>query len=1202
MSYRDRLSNYEIVRIDSFLSTGLIHPNFHQFIEDGTGKSTLIPFTIEDFYEGHLIGEPRNRVVLSRLPSGGYIGTIYIKGGSIHLEPIVIHEDNADERDILVYRSLNVNFSRFTSSFNFDRVLYAPYSFEVSIYLEYVIRLTVINLGQGSSPNTYSKSFDLLFRRKKRQLVSVENEKRNRCPLKIVADYKFYSIVGKNSTALTTRYIVNMVARVNEIFNRVNWDEQKEDMISERGRFFNMGFAIKELKILDKPNANVGHYNAIDFINSGLWKSDRLLEAFTRFESSRDFCLVHLLTAQSFADKAAIGLAYVADLRSGTGGICSDSGILADRHVTFNTVFTSAVGNSGTQDYPLVTREAEIVVAHEYGHSWGAPHDGMERQPEDRENSCTPEYKDGGNYIMNMYAQNGYDPNNNRRWLRCFEEEKSSFCGNGVVEDGEQCDEGAKLPDNNGVTACCTGECKLAPKAVCSPKNHPCCTWDCSYHNASHICLPANEWQCKGAAYCSGLSGECPLAPPIRDGSPCVEDGECKAGRCLPYCERSDIGKKTCICEEVDLSCRRCCRSENVTSKCEPQEGAADLKDGTWCVRGYCKNSKCLNEVADFITNSLGVLSDGSRIWPFVQSNIVGIIVVLSLCVWCPVGCWIAKVNITSNSCCDKLGELSFVSITAYILQHASQRYDHGGLLHCIPSIPYRTSTPPSATPFITANTLHPVVVRNCFKRNPWKHFQSYGKNYNVMNGAVVYKDEEVAKLEGIETIEYLESLYVEPKLDLGIHHIPPNEQFQYIYGSIYKIRGNDDAWLIKSDDRELRILTTFTIQSTICAALNSRKCLHWVFGVDSMGKVRFSIFCQNPFVYSAVKVIGCPLSREQRDLFRQIFDFALDSEFVPSLDPSLVRLNFVGVEGRGDSQTSYLVEIVMNHKVTVLYQLSSGRIFYVENGRTKKMKSMDEARRMLLNRRQEDCTYIIKEMHKTGQLMYIPSITIYRSHLSSFFCGVYYGGTASSQWYILVCQCYGYYGEGYFCIYYVDIMCRDAIILYVRECQRKDGGFAAAENHDSHLLHTLSAVQILIILNAIDEFDVDAISRYVKSLQNDDGSFGGDYSSSLLPNVRKELKNSSNIYLGNVNIRFFFVLIFNLYYLYYIKNAMKTFIYACQDDEAGGFADRPGDYPDPFHTLFGLAGLSLFGETALSIVDAVFCMTKRSLKGKSLC
>ncbi|MFH4983456.1 hypothetical protein AB6A40_010165 [Gnathostoma spinigerum] len=63
----------------------------------------------------------------------------------------------------------------------------------------------------------------------------------------------------------------------------------------------------------------------------------------------------------------------------------------------------------------------------------------------------------------------------------------------------------------------------------------------------------------------------------------------------------------------------------------------------------------------------------------------------------------------------------------------------------------------------------------------------------------------------------------------------------------------------------------------------------------------------------------------------------------------------------------------------------------------------------------------------------------------------------------------------------------------------------------------------------------------------------------------------------------------------------MVNFIMVCQDED-GGFADRPGDEPDPYHTLFGLAGLSLFRHKkyCLNEIDAVFCMTKRSLRSLS--
>lgn len=42
------------------------------------------------------------------------------------------------------------------------------------------------------------------------------------------------------------------------------------------------------------------------------------------------------------------------------------------------------------------------------------------------------------------------------------------------------------------------------------------------------------------------------------------------------------------------------------------------------------------------------------------------------------------------------------------------------------------------------------------------------------------------------------------------------------------------------------------------------------------------------------------------------------------------------------------------------------------------------------------------------------------------------------------------------------------------------------------------------------------------------------------------------------------------------------------QDPEAGGFADRPGNMVDVYHTHFGIAGLSLLGFEGLQEVDPV--------------
>lgn len=75
-----------------------------------------------------------------------------------------------------------------------------------------------------------------------------------------------------------------------------------------------------------------------------------------------------------------------------------------------------------------------------------------------------------------------------------------------------------------------------------------------------------------------------------------------------------------------------------------------------------------------------------------------------------------------------------------------------------------------------------------------------------------------------------------------------------------------------------------------------------------------------------------------------------------------------------------------------------------------------------------------------------------------------------------------------------LDKLNRDEIIEFVKRCQcPKTGGFAPCEGHDPHILYTLSAVQILCSYDCLSEIDVEAVSKFVASLQQPDGSFFGD-------------------------------------------------------------------------------------------------------------
>ncbi|ORX53400.1 terpenoid cyclases/Protein prenyltransferase [Piromyces finnis] len=63
----------------------------------------------------------------------------------------------------------------------------------------------------------------------------------------------------------------------------------------------------------------------------------------------------------------------------------------------------------------------------------------------------------------------------------------------------------------------------------------------------------------------------------------------------------------------------------------------------------------------------------------------------------------------------------------------------------------------------------------------------------------------------------------------------------------------------------------------------------------------------------------------------------------------------------------------------------------------------------------------------------------------------------------------------------------------FILSCQNEDGGFGGCTDHDSHLLYTLSAIQVLVICDTLSEVDKDKVVEYVSKLQNPDGSFSGD-------------------------------------------------------------------------------------------------------------
>ncbi len=52
------------------------------------------------------------------------------------------------------------------------------------------------------------------------------------------------------------------------------------------------------------------------------------------------------------------------------------------------------------------------------------------------------------------------------------------------------------------------------------------------------------------------------------------------------------------------------------------------------------------------------------------------------------------------------------------------------------------------------------------------------------------------------------------------------------------------------------------------------------------------------------------------------------------------------------------------------------------------------------------------------------------------------------------------------------DGLPRDKTLQFVFACQNSDGGFGAAPGHDSHMLYTVSAVQILATVDGLEDLE----------------------------------------------------------------------------------------------------------------------------------
>ncbi|KAL5262585.1 hypothetical protein ACHWQZ_G008105 [Mnemiopsis leidyi] len=172
------------------------------------------------------------------------------------------------------------------------------------------------------------------------------------------------------------------------------------------------------------------------------------------------------------------------------------------------------------------------VISHELGHNFGMYHDSDECVcPPDESVECLMSSSMGqavwrfsncSQLVLDSFSGNCL--NNQPKTLY-----GDPVCGNGFVEEGEECDCGTEEECIASDPCCEPIGCKLKPGAECYSGD---CCEECQFVSYKRVCRPASS-ECDLVEFCTGTNSQCPTNRYNQDGTECgAGAGFCNYGSC----------------------------------------------------------------------------------------------------------------------------------------------------------------------------------------------------------------------------------------------------------------------------------------------------------------------------------------------------------------------------------------------------------------------------------------------------------------------------------------------------------------------------------------------------------------------------------------------------------------------------------------------------------------------------------------------
>ncbi|MBN3319374.1 1433T protein, partial [Atractosteus spatula] len=235
----------------------LFTEDFKAVVVDKNGREDVFEVQRNNFFTGHVVGEENSRVQ-AHIDDTDFMARIHTDEGEYIIEPLWRFTPSAANGQLLAYRSQDI---RDVAHLRSPSVCGYVQAGGEELLPDKLKEGLAEDAGKEEHLHREARSRD------------VPDPTKNTCPLLVVADYRFFTHMGRGEESTTINYLIELIDRVDDIYRNTSWGNNMEGY----GVQINQVIVNKEPTV---PLAERGkHYNMQDSPDGKeVWDVKKLLE------------------------------------------------------------------------------------------------------------------------------------------------------------------------------------------------------------------------------------------------------------------------------------------------------------------------------------------------------------------------------------------------------------------------------------------------------------------------------------------------------------------------------------------------------------------------------------------------------------------------------------------------------------------------------------------------------------------------------------------------------------------------------------------------------------------------------------------------------------------------------------------------------------------------------------------------------------